>query len=107
MALEHADLWPSWIAPVEESGQWVVLAAHCTVSRNLSGFPFPAQCHEDERDAIQRRILDAFDHINLFHRGKYYAAADLDTASWQFLAERRLITREWLHGQGKIGRAHV
>ena len=88
---------PDWVAGTSPE-QWIAVASHCTVARNLSDFAFPARCGDDERHAVEARVLDAFERINLFGSGRYLAAADLDGVAWQFLGERRLAAREVLQG---------
>ncbi len=93
---------PDWIAATAPD-QWIAVVSHCTLVRNLSDFAFPARCGEDERHAVEARVLDAFERINLFGSGRYLAAANLDTLAWQFLGERRIASREILQGMSNRG----
>ena len=88
---------PDWIGGTAPD-QWTALVSHCTLARNLSDFAFPARCGEEERHAVEARALDAFERVNLFGSGRYHASANLDSPTWQFLAERRIVSREMLHG---------
>lgn len=89
---------PDWIGGTAPD-QWTALVSHCTLARNLSDFAFPARCGEEERHAVEARALDAFERINLFGSGRYYASAHMDGLAWQFLGERRIVSREMLQGQ--------
>jgi len=91
--------WTGGTAP----DQWIAIVSHCTLVRNLSDFAFPARCGEEERHAVEARALDAFERINLFGSGRYHASATMDSLSWQFLAERRIASREILQSTANRG----
>lgn len=93
---------PFWVeqTPPEE---WIAVASQCTLSRNLSDFAFPSQCSDDERRAVEGRVLDAMERINLFGAGRYFSGGELNSLFWQFLGERRLASRELLHAHGSRG----
>ena len=93
---------PDWISGTSPE-QWIAVVSHCTVARNLSDFAFPARCGDEERRAVEARMLDAFERINLTGSGRYLAASELDGVSWQLLGERRLASREVLQGQAHRG----
>lgn len=93
---------PRWFQ--EETAQVSgVLFSQCTLSRNLSDFPFPLRCTEDEKQAVVDRVVSALDSVNLLSSGTFYSLADLDPVQIRFLAERRLLTTELITATGPRG----
>lgn len=97
----HAKLppWPSASA----ADAATAVNCQCSLARNLSDFPFPAQCSDEELGSIQERVLSVLDSINLLARGQYYALPELSLRERRFLAERHLITYELMLGRGPRG----
>ncbi len=85
---------PEWILDTGPE-EWVAVAAHCTLARNLADLPFPARCGEEDRLAAAHRVSLAVER-NLSGAARVeFGGADALEAQW--LGERRLVTRDWLH----------
>lgn len=93
---------PRWLTSVPDTREPVVLY-QCMLSRNLAGFPFPAQSPETERQAVESLVVNALEHVNGLPAGHYYSATDMDPTIQRFLAERRLAPVEYLHSPGTRG----
>ncbi len=97
---------------LDKSAQWLtgngpdadlVLCTECRLARNLADYPYPGQCTEEERAAIEERVVSAMDGLNLFATGQYCSLIDLDPREAHFLAERRLISSDFAKAQGPRG----
>ena len=97
---------------LDKSAQWLAgdgpeadIAVHCEchLVRNLIGYPYPGACTDEEKVAIEERILSALDGLNLLATGRYCPLTDLDRREARFLAERRLIGPELVEAQGARG----
>lgn len=75
----------------------------CELYRNLADFPFPGQCTDDEKSAIEDRIVGLLDTLNLTASGRYWSFQELDARERQFLAERKLTRFEFLKVEGARG----
>ena len=96
---EKVPLWLSDDAP-ESTG---AIVSQCCIARNLSDFPFPERCTEEEKKAILDRVVTVLDNLNLFAGGRFYSFEELDDQSIHFLAERRLITYDLVKMSGARG----
>ncbi len=96
------DKLPAWVAR-RDPDAGVAILCHCTLARNLSDFPFPSRCTDDEKHAIENRVLGVLDRLNLLSAGRYYSLQELSSTEMRFLAERRLITYELLCAKGPRG----
>jgi len=93
---------PQWVHEAAPEGATVVLS-QVTLCRNLADFPFTQRCTEDEKQAIETRILNALDSLNLLASGRYYNMRELDSRAARLLAERRLISQDMLGVRGPRG----
>ncbi len=93
---------PAWVlgSPPESE---VVVASQCAVARNFDDFPFPARCSHEEKRAIEERVAQALEHLDMLETGAYFSLPNLSPAEAQFLAERRFITWELLGDSGPRG----
>lgn len=96
------DRFPSWLTGASPDGPAAV-SCQCSLARNLSDFPFPARCSEDEKRAVESRITSVLDGLNLLSTGRYYSLPELSSREVRFLAERRLITYDLLCARGPRG----
>ena len=96
------DKNPIWLTDATPEAGIAVLC-QCSLARNLSDFPFPARCSEDERGAVEARITDILDNLNLLSTGEYYSLPALHPNEIQFLAERRLITYDLMCTSAQCG----
>lgn len=81
----------------------VVVLCECSIERNLSDFPFPAQCTETERRAVLDRLVAVFDSSDLFTAGQFWNLDALDKRECRFLEERGLMSKALLEGEGSRG----
>ncbi len=80
-----------------------VLHTEGTLVRNLADFPFPERCSDDEKAAVEERILAAFETSDSFSGGQFYPIAELNLQDSRLLMERHLMTPWLLEGQGARG----
>lgn len=97
--LEKSPAWSTESGP--ESA--VVLLTQATVVRNLSDFHFVQRCTEEEKSAIEGRVVGALDNLSLLSSGNYFPFPELDYKEMRFLAERRLATLDLIAGRGPRG----
>ena len=97
--LEPPPLWVSAHAPQSD----IALYSQCSLVRNFSDFPFPDCCAGEERLAVERRVLEALDGLNMLSSGVYYSLTELEPLERQFLAECQYITGSLLRGHGARG----
>ena len=91
-----------WIAGTGPDADLAILS-QCRLTRNLKEFPFPGQCSDTERAAIEKRLVDVLDALNLTRTGTYFRLADLDDREVKFLFERLLIPYRLWKGTGPRG----
>ena len=96
---EKVPLWLSDDAP-EATG---AVVSQCCIARNLSDFPFPERCAEEEKKSVLDRVVTVLDNLDLFAGGHFYSLEELDDQSIRFLAERRLITYDLVKMSGARG----
>lgn len=97
--LAKSPLWVTEASP--DSG--MALFCQCALARNLADFPFPFRCSEEEKQAVENRVVHALDTLGLFAHGRYYSLPALEPREIRFLAERRLITYELFAARGPRG----
>ncbi len=97
------DKMPAWLAEDGGADTSVVLATQCTLVRNLADFPFPHRCSDEDRHAVETRVVATLDSLNLLSSGRYYSLQELSGKEQRFLAERRLITQDMLGAKGAHG----
>ena len=96
---KEEPLWFSGEAP--ESA--IAIFSQCSVGRNLTDFPYPRRCSEDEKSTVEAHVIRALDNLASFTDGQYYTFSDLSSREIRFLAERRLITYELMMASGPRG----
>lgn len=93
---------PAWLLRRgPESG--VAVLCHGSLARNLSDFPFPGRCTDDEKKAVESRVMSVLDRLSLLTTGQYYSLQEISSTEARFLAERCLITYEMLCAKGPRG----
>lgn len=97
--LDKPSQWLSGDGPDAD----LAVMCQCRLVRNLADYPFPAQCTDDEKHAIEERLVSVLDSLNLLATGTYWSLDSLDAREKRFLVERRLITSELLNGTGARG----
>lgn len=93
---------PAWTGTAPDTPEAVV-CHHCTALRNLSDFVFPDSCSDDERAAVESRIVRALEQCGGIPEGQYYSVSDMNGTALRMLAERRLIVYELLCASGPRG----
>jgi protein arginine kinase len=91
-----------WIAqsgPEEDC----VIHTQATLVRNLADFPFPERCSEDEKAAVEERVLAALDQSEVFASGQYFPISELNLQETRLLMERHLMSPWLAEGQGARG----
>ena len=83
---------PTWQQAAADAHSDLVILSDCNLGRNLTDFPFPNCCTEDELLAVESRIVRVLDQLNLLASGHYFKLVDLDRSEVQLLAERQLIS---------------
>lgn len=97
--LEQDPPWVSQGGPESD----IVVRSQCNLARNFSDYPFPKQCANGEKQAVENRVLSALDSLNLLSAGAYYSLPNLAPHERLFLAERQLITQTLLEASGPRG----
>lgn len=98
LLLSQAE-WLSGVGPQAD----IVARCECGIVRNLSDFPFPGQCTEEEKRAVQDRLVAVFQSLDLFATGQFWNLHELDEREGRFLEERGLVTKALLQGEGPRG----
>jgi protein arginine kinase len=81
----------------------IVLSSRVRIARNLHGHRFTHNCDNAELDAILRKSLDAAQRARAFTRSRYIAMGEISTLDRQLLAERHLVSRDFLHNSASRG----
>jgi len=93
MAETLADKTALWLAGDGPEAS-VVVASECSLLRNLSDFPFPARFSDEERCAVERRVVNALSGGDLLPNGQYcplsMSQSRLETPAVKPLTERFL-----------------
>lgn len=80
----------SWLAGDGPDGE-LAINCRCRLVRNLADYAYPERCREDERRAVEERVVGVLESLNLMASGTYWSLSDLDPLEIQFLIERHLI----------------
>ena len=81
----------------------IAVYCECRLVRNLTDYPYPGACTDEEKAAIEERILAELDGLNLMATGRYCSLTELDPCEARFLAERHLIDPKLIGAQGARG----
>lgn len=73
------------------------------LTRNLADFPFEPYCTDDEKQAIEDRLLGVLDNLGFMESGQYISLSSLDERECRFLLERGLITERLVRNTGPRG----
>jgi protein arginine kinase len=94
-----------WNKVIARPGAWldgegdeheIVLSSRVRIARNLHGHRFTHNCDNAELGAILRKSLEAARATRALARGRYVPMGEISTLERQLLAERHLISREFL-----------
>jgi len=81
----------------------IVLSSRVRIARNLHGHRFTHNCDSAELDAILRKSLDAARRARAFALSRYIAMGEISTLDRQLLAERHLVSKDFLHNSASRG----
>jgi protein arginine kinase len=80
----------------------VVLSSRIRLARNISEFPFPPAAPSDTREKIIDLAQSAFTRIPDLKKGTFFRSGDIDSLHQTFLAERHLISPQFMQdGSGR------
>ena len=86
----------------EGPDSFVVLSSRIRLARNVSEFPFPPAASTDIKDKIIDMMHGAFGRIPTLKEGSFFSSSEVDSLSQQFLAERHLISPQFMiEGTGR------
>jgi len=94
-----------WNELIETPGAWldgdgseneIVLSSRVRIARNLNGHRFTHNCDNAELGEILRKSLDAAQRTRAFAHSRYVSMGEISTLDRHFLAERHLVSREFL-----------
>jgi len=85
----------SWLAGSGDDAE-IVMSSRVRIARNLSGHRFSHHCDNEELSAILRESRDTADRAGAFVRNRFIAMGEISTLDRQFLAERHLISSDFL-----------
>jgi protein arginine kinase len=101
-----------WNEVIARPGGWldgegdeheIVLSSRVRIARNLHGHRFTHNCDNAELSTILRKSLDAARATRAFAHGHYVPMGEISTLERQLLAERHLISREFLSQSANRG----
>jgi protein arginine kinase len=81
----------------------IVLSSRVRIARNLRGHRFTHNCDNAELDGIFRKALEAARRTRAFARSRALAMGEISTLDRQLLAERHLVSRDFLHHSAARG----
>ena len=93
---------PKWISAPPGTPEPVLLC-QIMLTRNLAGFGFSHRCPDEERHAVESRVLSAFAAAGSLPPGQYHLISEMDATTQRLLAERRLVPFEFLGAHGTRG----
>jgi protein arginine kinase len=89
---KHSAPWLNGDGP--DSG--VVLSSRIRLARNIAEFSFPPAASTDSREKIIDLVQSAFNSLPNFKKGSFYRSGDIDSLNQMFLAERHLISPQFM-----------
>jgi protein arginine kinase len=81
----------------------VVLSSRIRLARNVADFPFPPSASSDVRDKIIDLLQSAFARSQNLKKGTFFRSKDIDNLHQMFLAERHLISPQFMLDGGGRG----
>lgn len=92
----------AWLAAAGEDSE-IVMSSRVRIARNLNGHRFTHHCDNEELSAILRESRDAAREAGAFARNRFIPMGQISTLDRQFLAERHLVSREFLINSANRG----
>ena len=81
----------------------IIMSSRVRIARNLDKHRFTHHCDAEELGEIMRLTADAAGQAGSFQRGHYVGMGEIATLDRQFLAERHLVSREFLFNSANRG----
>jgi len=81
----------------------IVLSSRVRIARNLDGHRFTHHCSAEELGAILGKSLDAARKTRVFSQSRSVAMGEISTQDRQLLAERHLVSRDFLFSSASRG----
>jgi protein arginine kinase len=103
---------PDLDAMVKEPGRWlsgggdeqeIVMSSRVRIARNLSGHRFTHHCDNEELSEILKESWNAARETGAFARNRFIRIGEISTLDRQFLAERHLVSRDFLFNSASRG----
>lgn len=72
----------------------IIFSSRIRLARNLSDYPFPNRLNKVKKEAVLKRIKDAYNQVDCLRDSVFLNVDDLDDVLKHLLLERHLISRE-------------
>lgn len=106
------DLADRSVGNPDQTGEYVI-STRVRVGRNLAGVPFAPGISKEQRDEVERRVVEALESLGGDLSGHYYPLGELDEKTRAQLVEDHFLfkqgdrfleaagaNRDWPHGRG-------
>ena len=81
----------------------IVMSSRVRIARNLSGHRFTHRCDNEELSEILKETWEAARGTGVFARNRFIRMGQISTLDRQFLAERHLVSRDFLFSSANRG----
>lgn len=92
----------AWLSGSGDDGE-IVMSSRVRIARNLNGHRFTHHCDNEELSAILKESRETAEGAGAFARKRFIAMGQISTLDRQFLAERHLISRDFLYNSTSRG----
>lgn len=92
----------SWLDADGEESE-IIMSSRARVARNLARHRFTHYCDGDELADVLGAVREAASQSDTFKDGLFLAMGDVSTLDRQFLSERHLVSRDFLHNSAQRG----
>lgn len=99
---DMADNPARWLSGSGEENE-IVLSSRVRLARNLEDRRFTHNAKKDELSSVLTEVRSAADATALFDGARYFPMGNISTLDRQFLAERHLVSREFLFNSSNRG----
>jgi len=93
---------PAWLDADGDKNE-IVLSSRVRVARNLHGHRFTHHCNNEELAEILRATREAAGNTRAFAQHRYIPMGEISSLDRQFLAERHLVSQEFLYNSVNRG----
>jgi protein arginine kinase len=81
----------------------IVLSSRIRMARNIESRRFPQNADKEELAAVLEQTRSATERTDLFRTNRYFSMGSVSSLDRQFLAERHLVSREFLFSSSNRG----